>query len=202
METDILDDLVVLNENTLFAPSETEDEPAAKKRSLLFDDIFHRPASLKHLNTFTMYEKHIVPKSKTSYKEFHRFAREHPQYLSHCMKKISDSETQRVPVLIGIPIPRSDKEEDKEAHQVAMLTLFTTWSSNTDSPLKAQDKDWSSAYEAMLTTLSPGHLRVIKNMQLLYESRDAKHDFSAMRRKRMAELASNPFNEQGREKEG
>ncbi|KAK6997340.1 hypothetical protein R3P38DRAFT_2798469 [Favolaschia claudopus] len=87
-ESDVYDDLVVLDENSLFAPNEPEEEPAIKRRSLLFDDIFHRPPSLKRMNAwdlFTMYEKHAIPKSKTSYKKYHKFAPEHPQYLTHCM---------------------------------------------------------------------------------------------------------------------
>ncbi|KAJ6515717.1 hypothetical protein C8R45DRAFT_809532, partial [Mycena sanguinolenta] len=121
--------------------------------------------------------------SKTSYKEFHRFQPAHPQYTSHCMKKITDSEQARVPVLVGIPIPRADRDEDKQAHCVAMLSLFKPWSEDLESPLKDSDKEWESAYTEMLLETRASYRRTIDNMQLVYQAREAKHDFSAMRRK-------------------
>jgi hypothetical protein len=43
----------------------------------------------------------------------------------------------------------------------------------------------------MLDTATAANHRIMDNMQLLYKSKDAKHDFSAMRRQQMAELAQN-----------
>ncbi|KAJ6471499.1 hypothetical protein C8R45DRAFT_759867, partial [Mycena sanguinolenta] len=106
----------------------------------------------------------------------------HPQYTTHCMKKLTDTEVIRVPVLAGIPIPRADKEEDREAHQVAMLALFKPWGVNANSPLKLPESSWETAYDDMMLTASSAHQRIMNNMQLIHKSRDAKHDFSAMRR--------------------
>ncbi|KAJ6510845.1 hypothetical protein C8R45DRAFT_765492, partial [Mycena sanguinolenta] len=111
------------------------------------------------------------------------FAPSHPQYTSHCMKKLSDTEDARVPVLVGVLIPRDDREEDKESHQVAMLALFKPWTQNVNSPLKELDQDWHSVYTGMMTNIRPAHHHIMDNMQLLHKSRDAKHDFSAIRRK-------------------
>ncbi|KAJ6487968.1 hypothetical protein C8R45DRAFT_770172, partial [Mycena sanguinolenta] len=106
----------------------------------------------------------------------------HPQYTTHCMKKLTDTEVQRVPVLAGIPIPRADKDEDQEAYQVAMLALFKPWGVNMESPLKPPDSSWNLAYNEMMLTVSAADQRIMHNMQLIHKSRDAKHDFSAMRR--------------------
>ncbi|KAJ6473026.1 hypothetical protein C8R45DRAFT_755793, partial [Mycena sanguinolenta] len=106
----------------------------------------------------------------------------HPQFTTHCMKKLSETEMARVPVLAGIPIPRADREDEKEAHQIAMLVLFQPWSTNLESPLKDMNTDWQGAYKDMMKEASTEHRRIMDNMQLIYKSRDAKHDFSAMRR--------------------
>jgi hypothetical protein len=71
----------------------------------------------------TRYEKQTAPKSKHSYKEYHKLAPGHPQYTTHCIKKVAGTEIEWVLVLAGIPIPGSDREEEKEAHQIAMLLV-------------------------------------------------------------------------------
>ncbi|KAJ7907829.1 hypothetical protein B0H13DRAFT_1545662, partial [Mycena leptocephala] len=111
------------------------------------------------------------------------FATGHPQYTSHCMKRLTSTELQRVPVLAGFPIPRSDKEDQKESYRIAMLTLFHPWSDNDASPLKPEGCDWDTAFNDMDAILSPKHRQILSNMQLLYQSRDAKHDYSELRRR-------------------
>lgn len=104
------------------------------------------------------------------------------------MKRLTSTELPHVPVLAGFPILRSDKEDQKESYRIAMLTLFHPWSDNEASPLKPEGCDWDTAFDDMDATLSPKHCQISSNMQLLYQSRDAKHDYSELRRRRMAEL--------------
>ncbi|KAJ7837324.1 hypothetical protein B0H13DRAFT_1912554 [Mycena leptocephala] len=185
------DDLILLTHSVL-GENDTVTDGSKSKKSPLFNDIFHRPPSLQTTcawDLFVHYEKCALPKSKNSYKEFLRFATGHPQYTSHCMKRLTSTELPRVLVLAGFPIPRSDKEDQKESYRIAMLTLFHPWSDNEASPLKPEGCDWDTAFDDMDATLSPKHRRILSNMQLLYQSRDAKHDYSELRRRRMAELA-------------
>ncbi|KAF8186559.1 hypothetical protein K438DRAFT_2153189 [Mycena galopus ATCC 62051] len=188
------EDTIVLNEHELLRELNEDGlaEAEEKNKSSLYNDILFRPPTLKESTAwelFTQFEKKPVPKSKTRKKEYHRFAPSHPQYTSHCMKRITESELERIPVLVGIPIPRANKEEDKTAYHVAMLALFKPWSGDAASLLKESDESWEDAHKEMLESATEEQLRLIHNMQLIYQSRDAKDDFSAARRKRAAELA-------------
>jgi hypothetical protein len=202
------EDTIVLNEHELLRELDEETEGSAdqKLKSRLYNDIFFRPPTLKKTDAwelFTKYEKKPLPKSKKRQKEYHCFAASHPQYTSHCMKKLTETEQEMVPVLVGLPIPRADKEEDKTAYHIAMRALFKPWSEDTESPLKGLEMTWEDAYMEMMRAVSVEQRRIIDNMQLVYKSRDAKDDFSAARRKRAAELArSLPSNEDPFEENG
>ncbi|KAF8184084.1 hypothetical protein K438DRAFT_1974675 [Mycena galopus ATCC 62051] len=137
------EDTIMLNEYALLSDLENStDVQDEKQKSNLFYDVFCRPDTLKELcawEIFSKYEKRPLPKSKKSYKEFKRFAPSHPQYATHCLKKLTDTEEERIPVLVGIPIPRAD-EEDNTSHKMAMLALFKPWTQNAKTPLK-EDRD-------------------------------------------------------------
>ncbi|KAJ3889850.1 hypothetical protein GG344DRAFT_28521, partial [Lentinula edodes] len=108
-----------------------------------------------------------------------RFKPGHSQYSTHCLKKIETSDLTRIPILKGYPIPRNDRDEQKEKYYVAMLTLFKPWSSNEKTPVKNDNQSWETAFH--LWESSGGfkkHMRIIENMQLLYETKDAKFDYS------------------------
>ncbi|KAF8186847.1 hypothetical protein K438DRAFT_1596080, partial [Mycena galopus ATCC 62051] len=92
------------------------------------------------------------------------------------MKKLTETEQERVPVLVGLPIPRADKEEDKAAHQIAMLALFKPWTEDSESPLKGKGTKWDDAYAEMMAAAKPEQRRIMHNMQLVYKTRDAKDD--------------------------
>ncbi|KAF8140711.1 hypothetical protein K438DRAFT_1637157, partial [Mycena galopus ATCC 62051] len=92
------------------------------------------------------------------------------------MKKLTDTEAARVPVLVGVPIPRADKEEDQTAHQIAMMALFQPWSQDADSPLKGTDTEWDAAYKEFMKKATPKQMRIMSNMQLLHKSKDTRHD--------------------------
>ncbi|THV01804.1 hypothetical protein K435DRAFT_585534, partial [Dendrothele bispora CBS 962.96] len=73
-------------------------------------------------------------------------------------------------------IPRNDKEDQRAKYAVAMLVLFKPWSDHVQNLLKEESQDWESAFEAWRSNTSAEILKTMKNMQLLYESRDAKVD--------------------------
>ncbi|KAJ3884810.1 hypothetical protein GG344DRAFT_60126, partial [Lentinula edodes] len=121
------------------------------------------------------YSKEELPESKKQIKTYLRFQSGHPQYITHCFKKMNTGDNPRVPVLKGYPIPRSDKIEHHEKYMIAMLALFKPWSHNEQSPLKTPEETWDTAFNTWKNTdLFKSHIKIINNMQLLYESKDAK----------------------------
>ncbi|KAJ3931070.1 MAG: hypothetical protein NXY57DRAFT_896856 [Lentinula lateritia] len=130
------------------------------------------------------YSKEELPESKKQIKTYLQFQLGHPQYTTHCLKKMDAGNYQQVPVLKGYPIPRSDKIECQDKYMIAMLALFKPWSHNEQSPLKAPQEAWNTAFNTWKDTdLFKSHIKIINNMQLLYESKDAKLDYSAQRQK-------------------
>ncbi|KAJ3992188.1 hypothetical protein F5050DRAFT_1543935, partial [Lentinula boryana] len=114
------------------------------------------------------------------------FQCDHPQYLTHCLKHITMDELPRVPVLIGYPIPRNDREDEKEKYALAMLALFKPWSNIECKLLKEGSVLWSEAFSGWINAEdcpSVVFINTMKNMQLLHLSKDAKLDYAAMRRK-------------------
>ncbi|KAJ7732755.1 hypothetical protein DFH07DRAFT_755186, partial [Mycena maculata] len=117
------------------------------------------------------YVKEKKPKSKTQRKTYLNFKRGHPQYTTHCLKKL---DTPVIPVLMGYRIPRNDSDDDRTKYAVVILTLFKVWSDTKSSPLKSPNTAWSDALDEFKLSMSPEHARTVLNMQLLYQTRDAK----------------------------
>ncbi|KAJ7727125.1 hypothetical protein DFH07DRAFT_725617, partial [Mycena maculata] len=101
----------------------------------------------------------------------------HPQYTTHCLKKL---DTPVIPVLMGYRIPRNDSVNDLTKYAVVILTLFKPWLDTKSSPLKSPDIAWSDALNDFKPSMSP---EIMLNMQLLYQTRDAKFDFAKKRSK-------------------
>ncbi|KAL0058686.1 hypothetical protein AAF712_014630 [Marasmius tenuissimus] len=72
----------------------------------------------------------------------------HPQHQTH-INTVRQSGKRFVPVPLGPPIPRKDKEELKEKHAWLMLILFKPWREVQD--LRAGFGAWSEAYGAFCT---------------------------------------------------
>ena len=88
----------------------------------------------------------------------------HPQASSHMnMKRTSPV----VPVLIGPPIPRQDREETQERYCRAILTLFVPWRSVAD--LCDLDQTWKQAFESRQANIMPESRKFMENIQLLHE---------------------------------
>ncbi|KAJ7816558.1 hypothetical protein B0H13DRAFT_1504535, partial [Mycena leptocephala] len=98
----------------------------------------------------------------------------HSEYTTHCLKKL---DTPVIPVLMGYRIPRNDFEPDRTKYAVVILTLFRPWSDIKSSPVKFPSIGWEDALNEFRPTMSAEHVRITLNMQLLYQTRDAKFDF-------------------------
>ncbi|KAJ7031471.1 hypothetical protein C8F04DRAFT_960199, partial [Mycena alexandri] len=128
---------------------------------------------------FRGYVKDRKPKSKTQRKTYLKFKPGHPQHTTHCLKKLDEPV---VPVLKGYHVPRNDSEKDRLKYIVVILALFKPWSDAKSSPLKTPDTPWEEAFLQLELSMPPEHVRITLNMQLLYQTRDAKFDFAAKRK--------------------
>ncbi|KAJ6505148.1 hypothetical protein C8R45DRAFT_769249, partial [Mycena sanguinolenta] len=82
-----------------------------------------------------------------------------------------------VPVLMGYRVPRNDIDADQLKYAVIILALFQPWSPVKSSPLKSPETSWTDALDKFRESMSPEHVRVTLNMQLLHQTRDAKFDY-------------------------
>ena len=88
----------------------------------------------------------------------------HPQASSHMnMKRTSPV----VPVLLGPPIPRQDREETQERFCRSILTLFVPWRSVFD--ICDLNQTWKQAFESRQANIMPESRKFIENIQLLHE---------------------------------
>ncbi|KAJ7704060.1 hypothetical protein B0H17DRAFT_921592, partial [Mycena rosella] len=81
-----------------------------------------------------------------------------------------------IPVLLGYRVPRNDLEADQLKYAVVILSLFKPWSNTKPSPLKSPDIAWPDALDEFKIAMAPEHARIVLNMQLLHQTRDAKFD--------------------------
>lgn len=99
------------------------------------------------------------------------FLSEHPQVSSHInVKRI----TPVVPVLLGPPIPRRDREDTKERYCRSILALFLPWRSVSD--LCDVDQTWKEAFEIRRSRITPESYKIIDNIQLLQECKNDRDE--------------------------
>ncbi|KAI0340974.1 hypothetical protein BDW22DRAFT_1298949, partial [Trametopsis cervina] len=114
----------------------------------------------------------VAKATKTS--QYHRFHPEHPLYETHGVFVGKD---HRVLLnFVGGVLPRRDRD-DHEAYCRVMLTIFSPHGWRTGADLKSNSELWSDVFKA--TAFKASHVRIMDNMNLLYECYDAKHDWSA-----------------------
>ncbi|KAL0057240.1 hypothetical protein AAF712_016127 [Marasmius tenuissimus] len=182
------DSLVILSAEVLNLRQGPEVDDINKKYSPLFYDMFYRPPELATSSVWDIL-RHFVKerklKSKNNRKMYLSFKTGHPQYTTHCLKKLDST---IVPVLMGYRIPPWDCSNDDEKYAVTMLTLFKPWSDDKESPLKPKDLGWIDAFQQFKSLMSLEHVSITRNMQLLYQTKDTKFDFQARRTKRLTEL--------------
>lgn len=88
----------------------------------------------------------------------------HPQASSH----INVKRTRPViPVLLGPPVPRRDREDTRQRYCRSILTLFFPW--RTIQNLCSVDQTWEQAFESRQSLITSESWKIINNIQLLQE---------------------------------
>lgn len=99
-------------------------------------------------------------------------SRRHPQYGKYTMRL---REQPKVPVVLGETIARPDKgENERNVWARQILIMFKPWRHPSD--LKRDTETWTMAYENYESDISTKHHRIISNMNVLAECRDARSD--------------------------
>lgn len=106
----------------------------------------------------------------------YRFLPDHPKYSTHGVRVLAPDD-HYVLNFVGPVLPRKDRG-DREVYCRTMLALFCPW--RTGLELRPPDVSWDATFA--LFTFAPRHLRLMKNMNVLYECRDSSHDFASLRR--------------------
>ncbi|KAI1787302.1 hypothetical protein LXA43DRAFT_844298, partial [Ganoderma leucocontextum] len=102
----------------------------------------------------------------------------HTQYATHFLRKQT---TWTVPVIIGAKAPRSEgSPEERELWARMMVILFVPWRKPSD--VRTMEETWTEAFERLHAHISPRHMEIIKNMNVLSECRDARDKHRDLRR--------------------
>ncbi|CAF1498169.1 unnamed protein product [Adineta ricciae] len=99
------------------------------------------------------------------------FQDSHPQAASH----INIKRTKPViPVLIGPPIPRKDREDTRERYCRSILTLFHPWRTYRD--VCDVDQSWEEAFNIRQTKILSSSWKIVNNIQLLQECKSDRDE--------------------------
>ena len=110
----------------------------------------------------------------------------HPQRSSHYLKL---RKALTIPVLLGPSIHNPTLTiESRELWAKDVLILFKPWRSVLE--LKHLSQSWLEAYNVFEQRLSPLHRKIIGNMHILNECKDARSFHSAERRRQSGEALS------------
>ncbi len=128
----------------------------------------------------TYLKDHSIPKDIQSEENVRRgrppserepFLSGHPQASSHInVKRV----TPVIPVLLGPPIPRRDREDTKERYCRSILALFSPWRSISD--LCDPDETWEQALEIRRSRITTESQKIIDNIQLLQECKNDRDE--------------------------
>ncbi|KAI0028915.1 hypothetical protein K488DRAFT_10575, partial [Vararia minispora EC-137] len=100
----------------------------------------------------------------------------HPQHASHVLRVRT---LAHVPVLSGPPIRRSDRsDEEKTSFHRSMMILFKPWRDAED--LIPSGMSWTQAFQS--TTFPPYLAKIIRNIHIENECRDARTESERLRR--------------------
>ena len=95
----------------------------------------------------------------------------HPQVASHInLKRMKPV----VPILLGPPVPRRDRDDTKERYCRSILTLFFPWRSVQD--VCNVDQTWEEAFQIRQTRILPASWKIIDNIQLLQECKSDRDE--------------------------
>ena len=79
-----------------------------------------------------------------------------------------------VPVLLGPPIPRQDREETQERYYRSILTLFVPWRSVLD--ICNLNQTWKEAFDSRQENMTLESRKFIENIQLLHECKKGRDE--------------------------
>lgn len=106
------------------------------------------------------------------------FSEEHPDHESH-VQQICRPEKKLIPVPIGPPMPRRDREKDMSRYHRIMLILFKPWSTPNDLiqgiNVVNMEAALKTAFENMVQDL-PQTRKYLNNMQALHDCKDNRDD--------------------------
>lgn len=102
------------------------------------------------------------------------FHSDHPQHDTHLVRLRSPL----IPVLLGPTISRDRTPEERESWCRAMLILFKPWRSLDD--LRGIGQSWKDAFEHF--EFSEDSARVMQNINVLHECKDARSSYDELRR--------------------
>lgn len=99
---------------------------------------------------------------------------EHPQYNTHVMRV---RPKRVIPVILGDKFQRPDRSaEELELWAKSVLLLFLPW--RDFGTVKNGFQDWTAAYESHKYNIKPRYHRIIRNLNVLTECRDARGEQS------------------------
>ena len=105
---------------------------------------------------------------------------DHTQSERKAHRLRSDTAKYYIPVPIGPALPRRDRVHLYARYCRLMLILFKPWRGVDD--LRDDGQTWPSAFEAFLETCGQNIKRILNNMQVMHECKDAK-DIEDQRRR-------------------
>ncbi|EIW62916.1 uncharacterized protein TRAVEDRAFT_114867, partial [Trametes versicolor FP-101664 SS1] len=132
-------------------------------------------------------EADSAPKPKKSRSKYVQFHENHPQYNTHHVKLLDESEAY-VPNFICGSLPRRDAG-NLEQYCMTMLTLFKPWRTGQDLR-PSQDVLWDDVFNGH--SFTERQLEVMKFFHIKYECNDARDDLFAARKK--GKTGPSPFN--------
>lgn len=105
------------------------------------------------------------------------FSVSHPQHFTHMLRL---RRFCRIPVILGERMARSDRGiEEKQVWARAMLVLFKPWRHPFD--LKVIMQTWADAFDSYRPHISDRHMKIIHNMGVLAECKDARNESARQR---------------------
>ncbi|KAJ7725052.1 hypothetical protein B0H16DRAFT_1333019, partial [Mycena metata] len=113
----------------------------------------------------------VVKRKRNKPRHSGQFSSEsHPQYSTHYQVLRA---VRLLPVILGPKFHRSDRSDaERELWAQDIVILFKPWRLPTD--LRSREQTWADVVTSLLEHLSPLHERIVRNMNVLSECRDAR----------------------------
>lgn len=111
------------------------------------------------------------PRRGRAVSERQTFQAGHPQASSHInIKRMKPV----VPVLLGPPVPRRDRDDTRERYCRSILTLFCPWRSIQD--ICDVNQTWEQALDTRYIQITSDSRKIIDNIQLLQECKSDRDE--------------------------